>query len=82
MRLARRRFLKVKKKPRDGSGRRGTGSSVDFTKTPLGTSLVVEWLQFCPSNAGGMGSIPGQGTTIPHNKMWPKKLKNPLASLW
>ena len=82
MRLARRRFLKVKKKPRDGSSRRGTGSSVDFTKTPLGTSLVVEWLQFCPSNAGGMGSIPGQGTTIPHNKMWPKKFKNPLASLW
>lgn len=63
MRLARRRFLKVKKKPRDGSSRRGTGSSVDFTKTPLGTSLVVEWLQFCPSNAGGMGSIPsGVGT--------------------
>ena len=23
------------------------------------TSLVVQWLRFCPSNAGGIGSIPG-----------------------
>ena len=53
--------------------RRGTGSSVDFTKTPVGTSLVVQWLQLCPSNAGGTGSIPGQGTKIPHNEMWQKK---------
>ena len=45
--------------------RRGTGSSVDFTKTPLGTSQVVQWLRFCPSNAGGTGLIPGQGTKIP-----------------
>ena len=25
-----------------------------------------------PSNVGGMGSIPGQGTKIPHG-VWPKK---------
>ena len=31
----------------------------------LGTSLVVQWLRLCTSNAGGMGSIPGQETKIP-----------------
>ena len=29
---------------------------------PRGTSLVVQWLRPCASNAGGLGSIPGQGT--------------------
>ena len=28
----------------------------------LGTSLVVQWLRLCALNAGGLGSIPGQGT--------------------
>ena len=27
-----------------------------------GTSLVVQWLRLCTPNAGGPGSIPGQGT--------------------
>ena len=27
-----------------------------------GTSLVVQWLRLCAPNAGGPGSIPGQGT--------------------
>ena len=31
-----------------------------------GTSLVVQWLRLCAPNAGGTGSIPGQGTKIPH----------------
>ena len=31
-----------------------------------GTSPVVQWLRLCTSNAGGVGSIPGQGTKIPH----------------
>ena len=26
------------------------------------TSLVVQWLRCCAANAGGPGSIPGQGT--------------------
>ena len=30
-----------------------------------GTSLVVQWLRLCASNAGGMGLILGQGTKIP-----------------
>ena len=28
----------------------------------LGTSLVVQWLRLCASNAGGPGSVSGQGT--------------------
>ena len=27
-----------------------------------GTSLVVQWLRFCTSNAGDLGSIPDQET--------------------
>ena len=27
----------------------------------IGTSLVVQWLRFHAPNAGGLGSIPGQG---------------------
>ena len=27
-----------------------------------GTSLVVQWIRFCASTAGGMGSISGHGT--------------------
>ena len=33
-----------------------------------GTCLVVQWLRLCTSTAGGMGSIPGQGTKIPHTQ--------------
>ena len=28
----------------------------------LGTYIVVQWLKLRASNAGGLGSIPGQGT--------------------
>ena len=31
-----------------------------------GTSLVIQWLRFCTSNAGCTGSIPGLGTKIPY----------------
>ena len=31
-----------------------------------GTSLAVQWLRLCASNAKGVGSIPGWGTKIPH----------------
>ena len=34
--------------------------------TMSGTSLVVQWLRLHALNAGGPGSIPGQGTKIPH----------------
>ena len=29
-----------------------------------GTSLAGQWLRYCTPNAGGMGSIPGQGIKI------------------
>ena len=29
---------------------------------PRGTSLLVQWLRIRVPNAGGLGSIPGQGT--------------------
>ena len=35
-------------------------------KKKKGTSLVVQWLRFRAPNAGGVGSIPGRGTEIPH----------------
>ena len=31
-----------------------------------GTSWAVQWLRLCTSIAGGLGSIPGWGTKIPH----------------
>ena len=38
------------------------------------TSLVVQWLRHCVSNAGGRGSVPGQGNKIPyatwHGHVW------------
>ena len=33
-----------------------------------GNSLMVQWLGFRPSTAGGTGLIPGGGTKIPHAK--------------
>ena len=30
----------------------------------LGTSQTVQWFRLCATTAGGLGSIPGQGTKI------------------
>ena len=38
-----------------------------------GTSLAVQWLRFCASNAWGTGSIPGWGTKLPHATVAKKK---------
>ena len=38
------------------------------------TSLAVQWLRICASNAGGTGSIPGQETKIPHPMPYGQKL--------
>ena len=32
----------------------------------MGTSLAIQWLRLCASNAEGADSIPGQGTKIPY----------------
>ena len=34
------------------------------------TSLAVQWLRLCASNAGGMGSIPGQGIRFLQASWW------------
>ena len=33
-----------------------------FQKSLMGTSLVGQWIRLQAPNAGGLGSIPGQGT--------------------
>ena len=44
-------------------------------KKNAGISLAVQWLRLCTSIAGGMGSVPGQGTKIPHaSRCGPKKI--------
>ena len=52
--------------------------SLDPHKTPdVGTSVVVQWLRLHAANAGDLGSIPGQGTKIPHAAQCGQKiLKN------
>ena len=44
-------------------------------KTAKGTSLVVQWLGLWASSTGGMGSIPGWGTKIPHAAQLSQKKK-------
>ena len=39
-----------------------SSDSIFLKKQVLGTSLVVQWGRLCALNAGGLGSIPGQGT--------------------
>ena len=41
----------------------------DILKMYPGTSLAVQWLPLHASTVGGLGSIPGQGTKIPHG-LW------------
>lgn len=41
-------------------------STVWKLKRITGTSLAVRWLRLCISTAGGTGSVPSQGTNIPH----------------
>ena len=38
------------------------GLSSSYQNIHPGTSLVVQWLRLHAPNAGGLGSIPGQGT--------------------
>lgn len=36
-------------------------------ETSSGNSLAAQWLGIRASTAGGVGSVPGGGTKIPHN---------------
>ena len=40
-----------------------------------GNFLAVQWLGLCASAAGGMGLIPGLGSTIPYTLWWGQKKK-------
>ena len=40
-----------------------------------GTSLVVQWLRLCTPNAGGLGSIPGQGARSRMQQLRPSAAK-------
>ena len=54
-----------------GKGGRGKG---------VGDILVVWWLTLHSSNAGGMGSIPGQGIKIPHAVQGGQEIKKKKVS--
>ena len=41
-------------------------SNFHFKDLYAGCSLAVQWLRLWATTAGGVGSIPGQGTKIPH----------------
>ena len=49
--------------------------------TKMGTSLVVQWLRLCTSNAGGMGLTPGRGTRILHAMLHGQKKKKKLTKM-
>ena len=40
------------------------------------TSLEVQQLRLCPSNARGVSSVPGQGTKISHVMQHSQQIKN------
>ena len=44
-------------------------------KVKEGTSLVVQWLRLCTPNAGGLGSIPGQGARSHMQQLRPSEAK-------
>ena len=60
----------------------GWGGIQFFKKSPIGTSLAVQWLRLRASNAGGEDSIPCWGTKIPHAMRHapstPAKIKSPI----
>ena len=49
--------------------------SVFILSSKLETSLVIRWLRLCTSNAGGLGSIPGQGAKLPCASQRSQKIK-------
>ena len=61
----------------------GTVSSCAHRRDSRGTSLAAQWLRLLhTSTAGGMGSIPGQGTKIiPHAALQGQKKKS-ICSFW
>ena len=52
-----------------------------FRKYCFRTSLLAQWLRLHDSNAGGIGSVLGQVTKIPHAMGWGQKVKNKQAAV-
>ena len=63
----------MKRQPMDG--KKIYANDATDKRVISGTSLVVQWLRLCASNAGGADSIPGRGTKIPHAMQCGKKKK-------
>ena len=54
-----------------------------YIKRPVrGTSLAVQCLRLCSSNAEGVGSIPDWGTKIPKAAWWGRRKKSTQKSHW
>ena len=47
----------------------------DIIKHETGTYLVAQWLRLHSANEGGMGSIPSQGSKIPHTMQHSQRVK-------
>ena len=60
-------------------GSMGNTSPKEYQNMRLQTSLVVQWLRFCTSTAGGRASNPGRGTKILHAMWWEWKKKMSLS---
>ena len=59
---------------KEGAEEADDGGKKKVLQSSHGTSWVVQWLRCLTSNAGGMGSISGVGTKIPHaSVVWQKK---------
>ena len=53
-------------------------AKLGFIKGILGTSLMVQWLRLRAPDAGGLGSIPGQGTRSHMPQLRPDAALPPL----
>ena len=58
--------------------KRNTSRRIDISGLPL----AVQWLKPCAPNTWGTGSLPGQGTKIPHAAWWGQKKKVMDTRLW
>ena len=62
--------------PCTGGGKlQRTEEQIVHRELELRDSLAVQWLELHASTAGDTGSIPGQGTKIPHHTWCSKKKK-------
>ena len=62
-------FVTIKASCNSVSKKTRLGMLQQKTKISAMTSLVAQWLGLSASTAWGTGSVPGQGTKIPH-AMW------------